>query len=84
MGGPRLFSQKNSKIPLNFSLQIIFFSEQPFYGNYSTLDSHTNIVILTRLPTRQDGVEDRDKVYCQLSKTCIFFEWSLITCKIMI
>ena len=23
----------------------IFFSEQPFYGNYSTLDSHTNTVI---------------------------------------
>ena len=26
----------------SFSLQFIFFSEQPFYGNYSTLDSHTN------------------------------------------
>ena len=24
---------------------MIFFSEQPFYGNYSTLDSHTNTVI---------------------------------------
>ena len=29
----------------SFSLQKIFFSEQPFYGNYSTLDSHTNTVI---------------------------------------
>ena len=29
----------------SFSLQVIFFSEQPFYGNYSTLDSHTNTVI---------------------------------------
>ena len=29
----------------SFSLQLIFFSEQPFYGNYSTLDSHTNTVI---------------------------------------
>ena len=28
-----------------FSLQLVFFSEQPFYGNYSTLDSHTNTVI---------------------------------------
>ena len=28
-----------------FSLQLIFFSEQPFYRNYSTLDSHTNTVI---------------------------------------
>ena len=26
-------------------LQIIFLSEQPFYGNYSSLDSHTNTVI---------------------------------------
>ena len=25
----------------SFSLQFMFFSEQPFYGNYSTLDSHT-------------------------------------------
>jgi len=38
----------------SFSLQLIFFSEQPFYVNYS---------ILTHLPTRQDGVENRDKVY---------------------
>ena len=29
----------------SFSLQLIFFSEQPVYGNYSTLDSHTNTVI---------------------------------------
>ena len=29
----------------SFSLQLIFFSEQPFYGNYSTLDSLTNTVI---------------------------------------
>ena len=48
----------------SFGLQIIFLSEQPFYGNYSTLDSHTNTVIFfTRLHTRQDGVENRDKVY---------------------
>ena len=29
----------------SFSLQVIFFSEQPFYGNYSTIDSHINSVI---------------------------------------
>ena len=29
----------------SFSLQLTFFSEQPFYGNYLTLDSHTNTVI---------------------------------------
>ena len=47
----------------SFSLQLIFFSEQPFYdyGNYSTLDSHTNTVISTRLPTRQGGVENRER-----------------------
>ena len=28
-----------------FSLEFIFFSEQPFCRNYSTLDSHTNTVI---------------------------------------
>ena len=33
------------------------FTEQPFYGNYSTLDSHTNTVIShTGLTTRQDGL----------------------------
>ena len=40
----------------------MFFSEQTFYGNYSKLDSQTNTVISPRLPTRQDGVENRDKV----------------------
>ena len=29
----------------SFSLQVIFFSEQTFYGNYSTLGSHTNTII---------------------------------------
>ena len=29
----------------SFSLQFIFFSEEPFYGNYSTFDSHTNTAI---------------------------------------
>ena len=53
----------------SFSLRLIFFSEQPFYGNYSTLDSHTNTVISHRLTTRQDGVEKRDKVYFKLTET---------------
>ena len=30
---------------IRFSLQLRFFSEKPFYGNYSMLDSHTNTVI---------------------------------------
>ena len=30
----------------SFSLQLIFCSEQPFHGNYLTLDSHTNTVIM--------------------------------------
>ena len=29
----------------DFGLQLIFFSEQPFNRNYSTVDSHTNTVI---------------------------------------
>ena len=40
-----------------------FFSEQPFYGNYSTLDSHTNTVISHAFAYCQDGVENRNKVY---------------------
>ena len=39
---------------------------EPFYGNCSTLDSHTNIVISHTLPTRQHGAENRDKVYSTL------------------
>ena len=37
----------NFLVPLlcTFNLQFTFFSEQPFYGNFSTLDSHTNTVI---------------------------------------
>ena len=35
-----------------------FFPEQPFYGNYSALDSNTNSVISNAFAsTRQDGVE---------------------------
>ena len=30
---------------IRFSLQLKFFSEKPFYGNYSMLDSHTKTVI---------------------------------------
>ena len=30
---------------LSFSLQLKFFSERPFYRNYSTIDFHTNTVI---------------------------------------
>ena len=43
-GTPPNFFQDNPLL-CSFSLQLIFFSEQPFYGNYSTLDSHTNTVI---------------------------------------
>ena len=41
----------------SFSLQLIFFSEQPFYGNYSTLDSHTNTVnLLVKMASNGDKV----------------------------
>ena len=48
------------------SLQLIFFSEQPFYENYSTLDFHTNIVIFHAFAyyTRQDGF------HCDVIKFC--------------
>ena len=38
-----------------------FFSEQPFYGNYSTLDSHTNTVIFHAFAYVK--MANRDKVY---------------------
>ena len=36
---------KYNPLLCSFSLQLIFFSEKPFHGNYSTLDSHINTVI---------------------------------------
>ena len=43
-GKPPIFFQDNPLL-YNFRLQLIFLSEQSFYGNYSTLDSQTNTVI---------------------------------------
>ena len=48
----------------------MYFLKQPFYGNYSTLDSHANTIhcnSVTGLPCRQDGVENRDKVYLRVT-----------------
>ena len=45
----------------SFSLQFIFFAEQPFYGNIRHWILMQILLFLTRLPTRQDGVENRDK-----------------------
>ena len=43
---PKICFKKKSPKNLNsFSLQFIFFLEQPFYENYSTLDSRTNTAI---------------------------------------
>ena len=71
----------------SFSLRLIFCSEQPFYGNYSTLDSHTNTVFLTRLTTRQDGVENRDKAglydpgnTTRMASIPFFFQTAVIGC----
>ena len=41
---PPIFFYDNPLL-CSFSLQLIFFSEQPFCGNDLTLDSHTNTVI---------------------------------------
>ena len=47
-----------STILSSLSLQFFFFLEQPFYENYPTLDSRD-----TRPFTRQDGFQNRHKVY---------------------
>ena len=40
------------------------FSETMFYENYLTWDFHTNWLLFQAcLPTRQNGVENRDKAY---------------------
>ena len=39
------FLPADKKFPGKIADKYIFFSEQPFYGNYSTLESHTNTVI---------------------------------------
>ena len=44
--------------PVNLKLTILLFLEQPFYENYPTLDSRD-----TRPFTRQDGFQNRHKVY---------------------
>ena len=41
--GPKNLLVKSFAVLLWFKIRI--FSEQPFYGNYSTLGSHTNTVI---------------------------------------
>ena len=57
------FSVEFLGVKLQFTIYI-YFSEQPFYGNYSALDYHTNTAgNFSRLRTRQDGVENRDNVY---------------------
>ena len=68
-------------------MKIHIFSEQSFYGNYSTLDSHTNTVFLTRLTTRQDGVENRDKAglydpgnTTRMASIPFFFQTAVIGC----
>ena len=51
-----------SKALLYNSYVLFFFPEQPFYGNYSTLDSNRNTVISHAFAsTRQDGVEKVEK-----------------------
>ena len=52
-----IFSVESIGLKLQFTIHT-FFLEQPFYGNYSKIDSHTNAGFLTRLPTRQDRVEN--------------------------
>ena len=57
----------------SFSLQIISSSEEPFYGNYSTLDSHTNTVISHAFAYSSRW---RRKPWQGLLATCCTWTWS--------
>ena len=51
--GPEMFSIEYSGVKLKFTVYIyIFFSEQGFHGNYSTLVSHKNTVISQTISSR--------------------------------
>ena len=51
----------------------LFFSERPFYGNYSTLNTNTEFFFLTG----QDGFQNLDKAYTPLSRGGHFFSGDL-------
>ena len=66
--------QQNPQL-CSFSLQFLLYSEQPFYENYSTLDSHAyvqTLLFLTRLSTRQDGFQYRVKVQL-FTSVCFYY-----------
>ena len=46
------------------TLQFINYVKFNFGKSYLPSDTHTNTVISSALPTRQDGAENRDKAYC--------------------
>ena len=49
------------------SFQFMNFSEAMFYENYLTSDSQTKHCYFKMcLPTRQNGVENRDKAFCAI------------------
>ena len=49
------------------SFQFMNFSEPMFYENYLTSDLQTkHCYFKTCLPTRQNGVENRDKAFCAI------------------
>ena len=58
-----------------------YFSGQPFYGNYLTLDSHTKTLISHAFAySSRCSVENRDKVYAVVS--WVVDTWNLqLTCK---
>ena len=58
---PILFS--SNPFPSAKSFQFMNFSEAMLYENYLTSDFHT-LLFQACLPTRQNGVENRDKAYC--------------------
>ena len=56
------FSQ--NLFPSAKSFQFMNFPDAIFYENYFTSDFRTTLLFQACLPTRQNGVENRDKAYC--------------------
>ena len=53
-----------NRFPITKSFQFMNFSQAMFYENYLTSDSFIKTLLFqTSLPTRQNGVKNRDRAY---------------------
>ena len=69
------FLEESLGVKFQFTIHF-FFSEQPFYGNYSTLESLTNTVNFSRVCLR--SILNECNLYCKIEKYCILFEACMI------